>query len=404
MSIFLKDFDYNLPPELIATTHADPRDSSRLLVVDRCSGKTEDRRFHDIVDFLDEGDVLVFNNSKVFKARIFGSKKTGGKIEFLLVRSIVEADPRVRPSSDWEVLAKGKLKVGDKVLFEGKVEAEVLEKNERTLRVRFDISAEKMFKYLEKNGEIPLPPYVKQNNPEVRPPGVPRGRTSGRDPENFYQTIYASNTGSVAAPTAGFHFTDELLDALKKKGVECLEVTLHVGPGTFLPVEAENVSEHKMHEEFFEVKKETWERIVAAKKEGRMIIAVGTTTCRVLESMIREYPISLPRRQAGNTQYPINNTIPNTQTPNNPKDLKNPNDPELIMGSTDIFIYPPYDFQIVDALITNFHLPRSTLLMLVSAFLSPGKTDGIKGIKKIYQEAIDDGYRFYSFGDSMLIK
>jgi S-adenosylmethionine:tRNA ribosyltransferase-isomerase len=332
--------------------------------LDRKNSKVEHKHFYDIVDYLKKGDILVFNNSKVFKARIFGKKETGGKIEFLLVRPI---DDFV-----WEVLAKGKLKMGDKVFFEDKVVAEILEKNERALRVKFNISAEKFFKYLEKRGEMPLPPYVNirtENNPEVRPPGVPRGRTSGL----FYQTVYADKIGSVAAPTAGFHFIKELLDKLKKKGVEILYITLHVGPGTFLPVETENIEEHKMHEEFFEVRKDVWKKIVGARfiAPKKRIIAVGTTTCRVLEHLgaINRAPID--------------------------KD---------IFGSTDIFIYPPYDFKIVDALITNFHLPKSTLLMLVSAFVDPKDLKGIEKIKKAYKKAVDKKYRFYSFGDAMLIR
>jgi len=352
------------------------------LVLDRSLGGTRDkslglprdlqiehRHFYDIVDYLKRGDILVFNNSKVFKARIFGVKETGGKREFLLVKPI---DDFV-----WGVLVKGKLNVGDKVFFENKVFAEVIEKNGRTLKVRFNISAEKVFKYLEKKGTIPLPPYVKIKNKKLK------------IKNNFYQTVYAKNIGSVAAPTAGFHFTNELLDKLKKKGVECLNTTLHVGPGTFLPVEVDDVRKHKMHEEFFEIDTKTWNKIVGAHCHApkRRVIAVGTTTCRVLEFL---------------GQQDLINQIP-TKNPIDLTSLANPTNPKTIIGSTNIFIYPPYDFKVVDALITNFHLPKSTLLMLVSAFADPGGTRGVEKIKRAYQKAIAKKYRFYSFGDSMLI-
>jgi len=347
----LSDFDYNLPKELIANSHAEPRDHSRLLVYNRKSGQIEHKHFHDIADHLQKGDVLVFNNSKVFKARIFGKRETGGQNEFLLIRPV---DDFV-----WETLIKRKIKAGDKVIFDGGLEGKVIKKiDERVWQIRFNKNKKEVFSFLEKYGTTPLPPYVKNAKPV----------------KGFYQTVYAKETGSVAAPTAGFHFTKELLDKLKTKGVECLEITLHVGPGTFLPVEAENISQHKMHEEFYEVKKEVWKKILDAKNVGRRIVAVGTTTTRTLESVFQKYPIS-------NIKYP-----------------------EFIIGSTDIFIYPPYDFKIVDALITNFHLPKSTLLMLVASFIDPEGKKGITLVKKIYDEAVEKKYRFYSFGDSMFIK
>jgi len=355
----LSDFDYNLPKELIANSHMEPRDHSRLLVLDRKSGQIEHKHFYNILDYLQKGDILVFNNSKVFKARIFGKKESGGKIEFLLVRPI--------DGFSWETLVKGKVKVGDKIFFESKVFVEVMEKKERMLKVKFNLSAEKMFKYLEKKGEMPLPPYVEVKSEKLKVKSI-----------GFYQTVYADKVGSVAAPTAGFHFTKELIDKLKKKGVQCLNVTLHVGPGTFLPVETEKIEEHKMHEEFFEIEKDVWDKIIDAKNDGRRIVSVGTTTCRVLETVFQTNP-----------------NIPNT--PNDP------NNPKSIFGSTDIFIYPPYDFKIVDALITNFHLPKSTLLMLVSAFADPKGLKGVEIIKKAYKKAVDKKYRFYSFGDTMLI-
>jgi S-adenosylmethionine:tRNA ribosyltransferase-isomerase len=367
----LSDFDYNLPKELIANSHCEPRDHSRLFVYNRKSGwvrqahhkQIEHKHFYDIVKYLNEGDVLVFNNSKVFKARIFGVKETprrfgrdgGGKIEFLVIRNVEK--------NIWQVLAKGKLKIGDKVLFDNKLEAEVVDKSERTLRVKFNISVEKVFQYLEKFGEMPLPPYVSKNLKSQISNLKQTQNFKLQNDKLFYQTVYAEKVGSVAAPTAGFHFTPALMDKLKKKGVKLLNVTLHVGPGTFLPVETEDITNHKMHEEFFEIDVKTWNDILKAKKEGRRIIAIGTTSCRVLESKARG-----------------------------------------MKGSTEIFIYPPFDFKIVDALITNFHLPKSTLLMLVSAFLVPGKTGGIKKIKDLYEKAIKKKYRFYSFGDSMFIQ
>ncbi|MDD5731283.1 MAG: tRNA preQ1(34) S-adenosylmethionine ribosyltransferase-isomerase QueA [Patescibacteria group bacterium] len=369
----ISDFDYNLPKGLIASSHAEPRDHSRLLVVNRSLGcardeqarsrQIEHKHFYDILDFLKKGDILVFNNSKVFKARIFGKKETGGKVELLLVRPI--------DGFSWEALARGKIKVGDKIIFENKLFGEIKEKNEKVCIVKFNFDTEKVFKYLGKYGEMPLPPYIHP----VKPP-VNRRAEQFDGVKNFYQTVYADKVGSVAAPTAGFHFTPELIKKIKAKGVKCLDITLHVGPGTFLPVETENVKNHKMHEEFFEVKKEVWNEIISAKSVeangcSPRIIAVGTTTARVLEHL------------GTACRAPTNKTI---------------------IGSTDIFIYPPYDFKVVDCLITNFHLPKSTLLMLVSAFLAPNKKSGIKLAKKVYQEAIKKKYRFYSFGDSMFIQ
>lgn len=358
----LSDFDYNLPKELIANSHCEPRDHSRLLVVNRFFGGTRDKsagfaqglkvehkKFYNILDFLKKGDVLVFNNSKVFKARIFGKRETGGQNEFLLIRPIDDFL--------WETIIKRKIKLGDKINFGRGLMGEVVKKiDERVWQIRFNKNQSDVFGFLEKHGTTPLPPYVK--NAKIK--------------KGFYQTVYAKNTGSVAAPTAGFHFTPELLDKLKKKGIKCLEVTLHVGPGTFLPVEFDDVKKHKMHKEFFEVKKEVWNKIISAKKDGRRIVAVGTTTCRVLEHLGKEQACLFLTK----------------------KDL---------FGSTDIFIYPPYDFKIVDGLITNFHLPKSTLLILVSAFLDPKGKKGIVVAKDLYQKAVAECYRFYSFGDAMLI-
>jgi len=349
----LNDFDYNLPKELIANSHAEPRDHSRLFVFDRKSDKIEHKHFYDIINFLGEDCLLVFNDSKVFKARIYGKKETGGEIELLLIRPL---DDFV-----WEALIRGKVSIGDKIFFKDDVNSEILDKKEMIYQVKFCVPTKETFEYLEKEGETPLPPYITIENEKSR-----------LENKEFYQNVYANKVGSVAAPTAGFHFTEDLLGKIKDKGIEILNVTLHVGPGTFLPVKSENVLEHKMHEEFFEVKKDIWNKLINAKKSGKKIVVVGTTTCRTLESIANM--IGLEKTE---------------------KD---------IFGSTDIFIYPPYDFKIVDSLITNFHLPKSTLLMLVAAFLEPDGLSGIDKIKELYSEAIDNKYRFYSFGDSMFLK
>ncbi|HRY60154.1 MAG TPA: tRNA preQ1(34) S-adenosylmethionine ribosyltransferase-isomerase QueA [Patescibacteria group bacterium] len=373
----LSDFNYNLPKELIANCHIEPRDHSRLFLYNRNNGKAEHKHFFDIIDYLDAGDVLVFNDTKVFKARIFGKKITGGRIEFLLMRPI--------DSFVWETLVKGKISEGEEVSFENETIARLISKEkDGTCRVGFNKPSEHVFQYLEKYGELPLPPYV---NPKVRSSGLLQGRTLGF----FYQTIYADKIGSVAAPTAGFHFTLEMIEKIKAKGIKILHITLHVGPGTFRPVKTEKISEHQMHEEFFEVKKEVWDEIINSKKEGKRIVAVGTTTTRTLEAIAQKFSIS-------NFQFPINDSMINI-----PDSRFQILDSKFI-GSTDIFIYPPYRFQIVDALITNFHLPKSTLLMLVSAFIAPGKTEGVETIKKLYNIAVEEKYRFFSFGDSMFIK
>ena len=338
----LSNFDYNLPKKLIANSHIEPRDHSRLLVVDRKSGKVEHKRFYNILDYLRPDDLLVFNNSKVFKAKIFGTKDTGGKREFLITRPV--------GGCLWEVMIKRKAKVGDKFSFGKELNCKIVKRlDERLWRVKLNKNQKEVFKFLEKNGETPLPPYIKCRgaiNCAQKKGVINHAPTKDRE-NNFYQTVYAKNTGSVAAPTAGFHFTKDLLKKIKAKGIECSEVTLHVGLGTFVPVEVENIKNHKMHTEYYKIKKDVWDKILKAKKEKRRVIAVGTTTTRVLESFCRK------------------------------------------KGSkTDIFIYPPFDFKIVDCLITNFHLPKSTLLILISAFLDPKGKKGIGLIKKIYAEAI----------------
>lgn len=335
-------FDYTLPQELIAQEPAQPRDSSRLLVYDVTADKIEHKRFYQIEEELKKGDVLVVNNTKVIPARLYGKKVgTGGKIEFLLLKRL--------DYTDWEVILKpGRIaKAGAEIEFGNELKARILEVREdgnRIIRFYFDGVFEDI---LSRIGEMPLPPYITE-----------RLRDKSR-----YNTIYSKTEGSAAAPTAGLHFTETLLERLKAKGVEIVEVLLHVGLGTFRPVKEEDISRHKMHSEFYSLSRDAARVINLAKDEGRRVVAVGTTSVRVLESASSEDG----RVAAGS-------------------------------GNTEIFIYPPYRFKTVDALITNFHLPKSTLLMLVSAFADREK------ILKVYDVAVKEKYRFFSFGDAMFLK
>ncbi len=335
-----KDFYYFLPPELIAQTPVEPRDHSRLLVYDRKSGKIEHKHFYDIIDYFKSGDVLVINDTKVLPARIYGNKKTGAKVEFLLHKRL--------NLTDWEVLVRPARKAGkgEEILFGESLKATVLEYGEEGLRtVRFEYDG--VFEdILSKIGEMPLPPYIHEKLKD----------------KNRYQTVYANEEGSAAAPTAGLHFTPRLLEKLKEKGVLIVNVLLHVGLGTFRPVKVDKITDHKMHSEFYRVTEEAAEQINAAKKEGRRVVACGTTSVRTLESATGDD--GFVKAQSGYTQ---------------------------------IFIYPPYKYKTVDALITNFHLPESTLLMLVSAFM------GRENALKLYETAVKEKYRFFSFGDAMLI-
>lgn len=336
------DFDYDLPQELIAQHPAAQRDHSRLLVMDKKSGAVEHRLFKDIVEYLHAGDVLVLNNTKVIPARIFGVKEGGtAKIEVLLLKRD-EALPNT-----WEVLVHpGKrCKVGTVIDFgEGRLKGEVIANTSagRKITFHFDGIFEEI---LDELGTMPLPPYIHEQ----------------LEDQNRYQTVYAKVDGSAAAPTAGLHFTTALLDTLREKGVEIEEVLLHVGLGTFKPVDEENIEDHEMHSEYYEISADTARRINQAKDEGRRIISVGTTSTRALESAAR--------------------------------------DGRLVAGSgwTTIFIYPGYQWQIVDGLITNFHLPKSTLMMLVSALSTR------ENILRAYEEAVRERYRFFSFGDAMFI-
>ena len=335
------EFDYELPEELIAQTPIEKRDESRLMVLDRKKESIEHKKFKDIVEYLKPGDVLVRNNTKVIPARIYGKKETGANVEFLLLNNI-EKDI-------WECIVRpgNKLHVGTKVLFgDGLLEAEILEiMDGGTRKVKF-IYKGIFNEILDKIGLMPLPPYIHEELKE----------------KERYQTVYAKYEGSAAAPTAGLHFTEELFETLKKNGVEIANVTLHVGIGTFRPVKEEIVEEHKMHTEHFYIKKEDVEKINKAKREKRRIIAVGTTSCRVLETIADE-----------------NGFV------------------KEVEEDTGIFIYPGYKFKCIDGLITNFHLPQSTLLMLVSALA------GKDYIMKAYKEAVKEKYRFFSFGDAMFI-
>ena len=340
----VSDFDYELPKELIAKFPVEPRDSSRLMVLHRNTGEIEHRIFRDIVEYLKPGDVLVINDTKVIPARLFGKLETGGKVELLLVR---------QPGLGiWEVMAKParKLKEGKRIYFDEELEAVVKGYSGEGRRiVEFILKSNKDFmEKLEEIGHIPLPPYIeREEKPEDR---------------EKYQTVFARKEGAVAAPTAGLHFTEELLQKLKDKGIIIKNITLHVGPGTFKPVKVENVEEHQMDYETYHVPEDTAAEINRAKEEGRRVIAVGTTVTRTLESAAEKDGKVKPGE-----------------------------------GSTNLFIYPGYRFKVIDALITNFHLPRSTLLMLVSAFA------GRERILNAYREAVKKGYRFYSYGDAMFI-
>lgn len=337
----VSDFNYELPEELIAQHPYDKRDEARLMVIHKNTHQIEHKIFRDVIQYLEPGDCLVINNTKVLPARLYGKKDTGASVEFLLLKRI--------QGDIWEVIVRpgNKLKPGSKVEFGDQLlKAEVLEVLEGgTRKVKFEYKG--IFnEILDKIGLMPLPPYIKEKLKE----------------NDKYQTVYAKQEGSSAAPTAGLHFTEELLAEIKKKGVEIANVTLHVGIGTFRPVKVEKVEEHAMHSEHYYIQKEEAEKINQAKKNGHKIIAVGTTSCRVLESVADEN--GLVRE---------------------------------IEGDTNIFIYPGYPFKCMDRLITNFHLPESTLIMLVSSLA------GKDFIMEAYEEAIKEKYKFFSFGDAMMI-
>ena len=338
-------FDYYLPEELIAQHPIEPRDFSRLMIVDKQSGKIIHKKFYDVVEYLNPGDCLVINDSKVLPARIFGKNvETGYMVEFLLLKQL--------SSGMWETLVKPgkKAKSGFKFIFGDEkgthLTAEITEILADGNRVIQFEDIKNFFSKLEEIGQMPLPPYIKEKLKD----------------KSRYQTIYARDLGSAAAPTAGLHFTPELLKKIKDKGINVASVTLHVGLGTFRPVKEENIENHKMHSEFFIVPQSTAEVIKNAKKSGNRVICVGTTSCRTVESVYDKF-----------------------------------GEIKAFEGSTDIFIKPGYNFGITDGLITNFHLPESTLIMLVSAFA------GYETIMRAYKTAVEEKYRFFSFGDAMLI-
>lgn len=339
MTLKKNDYYYNLPEELIAQTPAEPRDSSRLLIYHRESGEIEHKIFRDVVDYFRKGDVLVVNRTRVLPARLFAHTQNGGRVEVLLLK-------RLR-LDEWEVLVRPgkKCKPGVRLSVNDELSLEVTgvtPSGERHVRFFYEGAFEDV---LSRAGSMPLPPYIheKLKNPER------------------YQTVYSRENGSAAAPTAGLHFTPALLEQLREKGVEIAEVLLHVGLGTFRPVKEENILDHKMHSEYYEVSEEAAETVNRAKREGRRIIAVGTTSVRTLETVADENGLLRPCK-----------------------------------GNTEIFIYPPYRFKCLDGLITNFHLPESTLLMLVSAFVSREE------VLRVYREAVEKKYRFFSFGDACL--
>ena len=342
----LTDFDYELPEELIAQTPAPRRDASRLMYVDRSEQSIESRRFVDILDYFRSGDVLVVNDTRVIPARLLGHKLTGGKVEIFLVRRVSDGCD----SEEWLCLTKSSkaLRVGTVVTLSDDFSAEILEEAETPYRrVRFCCRGDFM-EQVETFGHLPLPPYIK--------------REDSREDRSRYQTVFARERGAVAAPTAGLHFTTEILHRLEAMGVVIVNLTLHVGLGTFLPVRVENIKQHKMHAELYSVSSETAAAVNLARQEGRRVFALGTTSARALETAVTDNG----KLSAG-------------------------------CGDSEIFIYPGYQFKIVDALITNFHLPKSTLLMLVSAFA------GRDFILSAYRRAVAERFRFFSYGDCMLI-
>lgn len=347
--MLVTEFDYDLPEELIAQMPADKRENSRMLVLDRTSGTISHKHFYDITDLLEPDTLLVLNNTKVLPARLYGTKATGARIEVFLLEQksgktwscLIKPSKRVKPETE--------IKISDELTVRAVKRLE--EDGEWLVDLKYD---GELFDILHKIGHIPLPPYIerKLETEELKQFDIER-----------YQTVYAKDEGSVAAPTAGLHFTEEILNKLENKGIELAYVTLNVGLGTFRPVKCENITEHKMHSESFEITEKTAEQINRAKQTGKKITAVGTTTVRTLETAYKQY-----------------------------------GEIKACRSTSELFIYPPYEFKVIDGLITNFHLPKSTLLMLVSALA------GKEFIFEAYEEAIKERYRFFSYGDCMYIK
>ena len=338
----IEEFDYDLPESLIAQTPLKHRDQSRLLVMGRESGKTTHQHFADVIDYFKEGDTLVLNDTRVMPARLFGIKEeTGAKVEMLMLTHLED--------NDWEVLLKPakRIKVGQRLSFGGgKIVAECIEELDqggRIMRLHYEGILQER---LDELGEMPLPPYIKER----------------LDDPDRYQTVYAKKSGSAAAPTAGLHFTDELLEVIRAKGIRIVFITLHVGLGTFRPVSVDNIDDHEMHSEYYQISEDTAQLLNKTRREGGRIISVGTTTTRTLETVRSQHDQFV-----------------------------------AASGWTDIFIYPDYEFKAIDGLITNFHLPKSTLVMLVSAFSTR------ENVLNAYREAVERQYRFFSFGDAMLI-
>jgi S-adenosylmethionine:tRNA ribosyltransferase-isomerase len=342
----LSNFNYNLPKNAIAKEPRLPRDEAKLLVVDRATGTTQNLIFKDVINFMNPGDVLVINNTKVMQARLFGSKeRTNAKIEVFVLREL-NKDENI-----WDVIVDParKVRIGNRIYFTDELWCEVIDNTtSRGRTVRFNQSAEKIYAAIEEIGTTPLPPYIKRE-------AVPEDKVN-------YQTVYAQQDGSVAAPTAGLHFTTELLDKIKERGVNIATVLLHIGLGTFRPVEVEDLTKHKMDSEYFEITQEAADIINTAIQNKKNVFVVGTSSTRALESSVTAEGFVKPHK-----------------------------------GWTDKFIYPPYDFKITKKLITNFHQPESTLIMLVSAFA------GHELIMKAYKKALKDGYKFLSYGDAMII-
>ena len=345
----ISEYDYNLPENLIAQMPADKRDNSRMLVLDRKNQTIEHKHFFDIVDYIDKNSILVLNNTKVLPARLYGNKQTGGKIEVFLLEphdndlwsALIKPSKRIKSDTVITISSQLKVKPLKRLEDDGEWLVELIYTGD-------------LFEILHKVGKIPLPPYIERK--------INSGEIEQFDKER-YQTVYAKDEGSVAAPTAGLHFTEEILKKLENKGVEIAYITLNVGLGTFRPVKCENIEDHKMHSETFEITQNTADKINKAKSEGKKLVAVGTTTVRTLETAFKKYGCI-----------------------------------KACHDHSELFIYPPYDFKVVDNLITNFHLPKSTLLMLVSALA------GKDFIFKAYNDAITNEYRFFSYGDCMYIK
>ena len=333
-------FDYHLPKKLIAQKPIFPRDHSKLMVQDRKTGKISHHFFYQLPNLINDSYILVFNNTKVLPWRIYGKKETGGRVEILFLRSL--------KNRIWEILIKSKVKIGTEIILNRNIKFKILDFEDNVFRIKTNAPEKNLEKFLSKNGHTPLPLYIHSQIPE-------------RKAKVWYQSIFAQKLGSVAAPTTSFHFTQNLLKRLKIKNIETIFITLHIGFGTFSPIKTKKIEDHKIHQELMEISKNTAHFLNQKIKESKKILAVGTTVARALESATKNGKI-----------------IP-------------------FKGETKLFIYPPYKFKIVDSLITNLHLPKSSLLCLVSAFASR------KRIMKAYREAIAKKYRFYSFGDAMLI-